>query len=63
MNPFWKENFHDWWRIITDRGDTYGTLTCDGETTAFANDHCSLSSVVTTDDSGVSCRVDTVKNT
>lgn len=63
MNLFWKESVHDWWRIITDRGDTYGKIMLDGDTTAFIDDRCALSSVVTTDDSGVSCRVDTVKNT
>ena len=63
MKVFWKENVHDWWRIITDHGAEYGTLSVDGPVTTFANEHCSLNTTVTEEESGVFCRTDTETNT
>ncbi len=63
MELFWKNTVHDWWRIITDRGDVFGNPVFEKDTVTFDGDGCTLRTAVTTDDSGVKCRVDTITNT
>lgn len=62
MNLFWQKTVHDWWRVITDRGDVFGRPTFDKDEVSFASDNCKLHTTIQRDESGLTCRVDTVTN-
>ncbi len=62
MDLFEKNTSYDWWRVITDNGDLRGNADFNGDTASFSDGRCTLSSVVTSDESGVYSRCDTIKN-
>lgn len=63
MYLFWNQNVHNWWRVVTDRGDLSGKPTVDENGVRFEADGCLLKTTVEKDESGVHNRVDTITNT